>query len=180
MIEQLASCLVYQLYIVCMRNLRNLKIAHYSCTILRLECNLGILRMRNAISRLRKFSDCVQHTMYTLYVCFILKPRCLVPCLHSLSFTSPSHFHSCACPLSPHLVPFLPSSLTCPSIFTILALMLFLPTCPDLLSSLPSPHSSLLTLVSSLSSPIFFSPHSHPFSFTDLFKISFLFLVSAQ
>ena len=143
MIKQLASRLVYQLYIVCIRNLRNLKIAHYSCTISRLECNLGILRMCNAISRLRKFSDCVQHTMYTLYVCFILKPRCLVPCLHSLSFTSPSHFHSCACPLSPHLVPFLPSSLTCPSIFTILALMLFLPTCPDLLSSLPSPHSRL-------------------------------------
>ena len=42
----------------CAHVLRNLQIA---CAISRLERNLGILRMRNAISRLRKFSDCAEH-----------------------------------------------------------------------------------------------------------------------
>ena len=38
--------------------LLNLEIA---CSVSRLERNLGILRMRNAISRLRKFSNCAEH-----------------------------------------------------------------------------------------------------------------------
>ena len=47
--------------IVCMHNLCNLKITHYSCIILRLECNLGILRMCNAISRLCKLRGTVTY-----------------------------------------------------------------------------------------------------------------------
>ena len=47
--------------IVCMRNLHNLKITHYSSIILRLECNLGILRMCNATSRLCKLCGTVTY-----------------------------------------------------------------------------------------------------------------------
>ena len=96
-----------------------------------------------------QFQDCVNSQI----ACNIQCIHCM--CASSLSLVAlflvcilyplphPLIFHPCACPLSPPLVPFLPSSLTCPSIFTILAPMLFLPTCPDLLSSLPSPHSRL-------------------------------------
>ena len=105
-----------------------------------------------------QFQDCINsqialNNMYTLYVFFILKSCSLVPRLHSLSFTSLSHFHPCPCPLSPPLVPV-------PSLFTDLLLNLyntgshfFLPTSHVLISSLPSPHSPLLTPISSLSSP---------------------------
>ena len=41
--------------------MRSWNCTHVGYAISRLECNLGILRMRNAISRLCKFSDCAEH-----------------------------------------------------------------------------------------------------------------------
>ena len=48
-------------FVDCACKLRDLEIAHVCYAISRLERNLRILRMRNAISRLRKFSDCAEH-----------------------------------------------------------------------------------------------------------------------
>jgi len=56
-------------------------------TISRLECNLRILRMRNAILRLRKFSDCVEQIycylmaektiwLHIAPLCYILSLSC--------------------------------------------------------------------------------------------------------
>ena len=137
---------------MCMRNLHNLKIVHYSCTISRLECNLGILRMHNAILRLHKFSDCTQHTMYTLYVCFILKSCCLVPRLHSLSFTSLSHSSSL------HMSSFLSPSSRSFSLHWLApqSLQYWLPCCSSLHVLISS--SPLLTPISHLFS--FLYPHS--------------------
>ena len=59
-------------FVDCTCKLCDLEIAHVcyeiGCTITRLERNLRIPRMRNAISRLRKFSDCTEHIKYMLNV----------------------------------------------------------------------------------------------------------------
>ena len=69
--HSLAGRLAKWKFVDCACKLRNLKIAHvwYALSRLRnsrLECNLRILRMRNAISRLRKFSDCTEHIQIVL------------------------------------------------------------------------------------------------------------------
>ena len=48
-------------FVDCTCKLCNLEIAHVCYAISRLEHNLRILRMRNAISRLRRFSACTEH-----------------------------------------------------------------------------------------------------------------------
>ena len=96
-----------------------------------------------------KISDCTQHTMYTLYVCFILKSCCLVPHLHSLPFTS-LILHPCTCPLSPPLVPI-------PSLFTDLPLNLY----NTGFHVVPPYMSWSLLPLSSLPSPIFSLPCTH-------------------
>ena len=47
-------------FVDCASKLRDLEIAHVCYAISRLECNLRILRMRNAILRLHKFPDCAE------------------------------------------------------------------------------------------------------------------------
>ena len=69
----------------CAHVLCNLEI---TCSILRLECNLGIPRMCNAISRLHKFSNCTNSQiawnicMYVyMYVCMYVC-MCVYVCMY--------------------------------------------------------------------------------------------------